>query len=127
MDTSTSLIFFILLTSGFQTKAEISDADQASESDTSGTADMDMKLDNKDPNLLDPKLRQGYGFSNRNPKISTHSTTTTRRPTIMKTTSAPLTIGEESLTAALQLGVVVSKIVMKFEGVKEFDKKISFT
>merc|ERR1719495_573248 len=117
MDTSTSLIFFLLI-SGFQTKAEISDADQASESDTSGTADMDMKLDNKDQNLLDPKLRQGYGFSNVNPKISSQSTTTTRRPAIMKTTSAPLTIGEESLTAALQLGVVVSWSV--FDGCSWF-------
>merc|ERR1739838_8225 len=105
-----SVCLLLLLTNHVNVSADMTDADQASDSDTSGTSDVEMDLDNKDPNLHNPQARQGYGIPGQSPKFGTTTTkTTTRKP---KTTTPPRSLGEQSIRAALQLGIVVGVCLM---------------
>merc|ERR1711936_167492 len=86
------------------------EADQASDSDTSSTSDVDMDMDDKNPTLHNPPAGQNYGVPSQNPKFQTPPpTTTTRKP---KTTTQPRSLGEQSIQAALQLGLVVVVCLM---------------
>lgn len=90
------------------TSPDTSDADTNSGSETSDTSDIDMGLDNKDPNLHNPIPRHGYGGGGLggNPKNGKQLL----RP--LMTTLAPKTLGQQTVRAALELGVVVGVCLM---------------
>lgn len=92
------------------TSPDTSDADTNSGSETSDTSDIDMGLDNKDPNLHNPIPRHGYGGGGGglggNPKNGKQLL----RP--LMTTLAPKTLGQQTVRAALELGVVVGVCLM---------------
>jgi len=87
---------------------DTSDADTNSGSETSGTSDIDMAADNKDPNLHNPISRHGYGGGRGLPGMDPKRQL--MRP--LMTTLAPKTLGEQTVRAALELGVVVGVCLM---------------
>jgi len=100
------LLALLLATSA----ADQSDTDTASVSDTSGTSDIDTDLDNNDPNLHNPISRHGYGGSSDNNKASSPPPTMT--PAQRLTTEPPKTLGQQTVRAALELGIVVGVCLM---------------
>lgn len=86
-----------------------SDTDTNSGSETSDTSDIDMGLDNKDPNLHNPMSRHGYGGGGVYVKTTLPPKTVS---TPMKTTLSPKTIGEQTVRAALELGIIVGVALM---------------
>jgi len=87
-----------------------SDTDTNSGSETSDTSDIDMGLDNKDPNLHNPMSRHGYGGGGGYLKTTAPPKTVFSTP--MKTTLSPKTIGEQTMLAALELGIIVGVALM---------------
>ena len=119
-----SVCLLLLLTNYVNVSADMTDADQASDSDTSGTSDVEMDLDNKDPNLHNPQARQGYGIPGQSPKFGATTTkTTTRKP---KTTTPPRSLGEQSIRAALQLGIVVGSTVPHYSTIVLINRNTVF-
>merc|ERR1719189_1109453 len=93
------LLALLLATSA----ADQSDTDTASVSDTSGTSDIDTDLDNNDPNLHNPISRHGYGGNSDNNKASSPPPTMT--PAQRLTTEPPKTLGQQTVRAALVVGL----------------------
>jgi len=100
------VIILMSLNSGLSSP-DTSDADTNSGSETSDTSDIDMGLDNKDPNLHNPMPRHGYGGGGR-PGGGLNKPL--MRP--LMTTLRPKTLGQQTVRAALELGVVVGVCLM---------------
>jgi len=92
---------------------DTSDTDTNSGSETSDTSDIDMGLDNKDPNLHNPMSRHGYG-GDENMKSSGTSAPSANAAQIpaSKPTLPSKTLGEQTVRAALELGIVVGVALM---------------
>jgi len=100
-----------MMMNSVMTAPDTSDVDTNSASDTSNTADMEMDLDNNDPNLHNPIPRHGYGGGpNGLPPPSPSPKPTGNKQ--QKTTLPPKTIGEQTLQATLQLGIIVGVALM---------------
>jgi len=91
---------------------DTSDADTNSGSETSDTSDIDMGLDNKDPNLHNPISRHGYGGGRGLPGLDPKMGLNKQLMRPLMTTLAPKTLGQQTVRAALELGVVVGVCLM---------------
>jgi hypothetical protein len=101
------LLLLVLLVAPLAARADMNDADQAdSESDTSGTSDIDNMKDMNDPGILNPQRGQGYGNLDTNPPW--RFTTTTAPPRTKVTTTPKPTFTQQSVTAVLEFGIIVS-------------------
>jgi hypothetical protein len=101
------LLLLVLLVAPLAARADMNDADQAdSESDTSGTSDIDNMKDMNDPGILNPQRGQGYGNLDTNPPW--RFTTTTPPPRTKVTTTPKPTFTQQSVTAVLEFGIIVS-------------------
>merc|ERR1712186_178188 len=78
--------------------------------DAATMSDIDTDLDNNDPNLHNPISRHGYGGSSDNNKASSPPPTMT--PAQRLTTEPPKTLGQQTVRAALELGIVVGVCLM---------------
>ena len=104
---SRHLFLLLLLAAASVARADMNDADQAdTESDTSGTSDIDSMKDMSDPNILNPQRGQGYGNLDTNPPW--RFTTTTLPPRTKVTTTPRPTFTQQSMTAVLEFGIIVS-------------------
>ncbi len=102
-----SPLLLLLLVAPLAARADMNDADQAdSESDTSGTSDIDNMKDMNDPGILNPQRGQGYGNLDTNPPW--RFTTTTAPPRTKVTTTPKPTFTQQSVTAVLEFGIIVS-------------------
>lgn len=72
-----------------------------------------MDLDNNDPNLVNPQRGQGYGPGYGQTRLNLKST---MPPPVtkhtLKTTAPPKTLGEQTIQALLQFGIVVGVCLM---------------
>lgn len=110
------LVIFLMSLNTCLPSPDTSDADTNSGSETSDTGDIDMDMDNGDPNLHNPISRHGYGGGGR-PGFGMGASKTGEglnkqlmRP--LMTTLAPKTLGQQTVRAALELGVVVGVCLM---------------
>jgi len=101
------LVIILMSLNSCLSSPDTSDADTNSGSETSDTSDIDMGLDNKDPNLHNPMPRHGYGGGGR-PGGGLNKPL--MRP--LMTTLRPKTLGQQTVRAALELGVVVGVCLM---------------
>jgi len=94
------LVIILMSLNSCLSSPDTSDADTNSGSETSDTSDIDMGLDNKDPNLHNPMPRHGYGGGGR-PGGGLNKPL--MRP--LMTTLRPKTLGQQTVRAALELGL----------------------
>jgi len=108
-----SIAMLMILLACVTARPDTSDTDSMSDSDSSSTRDMDMDLDNNDPNLHNPQRGQGYGpgyGSSRTDLKSTSPPPVTK--TTLKAASSPKSLGEQTIRALLQFGIVVGVCLM---------------
>ena len=97
---SRHLFLLLLLAAASVARADMNDADP------SGTSDIDSMKDMSDPNILNPQRGQGYGNLDTNPPW--RFTTTTLPPRTKVTTTPRPTFTQQSMTAVLEFGIIVS-------------------
>jgi len=110
-----SRVIFIIFVMSFNcilSSPDQSDTDTNSGSETSDTSDIDMGLDNKDPNLHNPMSRHGYGGDGSMKSSSTGTSSPSAPLPAMKPTLPSKTLGEQTVRAALELGIVVGVALM---------------
>jgi len=108
-----SIAMLMILLACVTARPDTSDTDSMSDSDSSSTQDMDMDLDNNDPNLVNP---QGYGAGYGAGYGSSRNDKSTVAPAVTKTKQkalpSPTTLGEQTIKALLQFGIVVGVCLM---------------
>jgi len=106
------LLIIVMILKCVMTSPDTSDVDTNSASETSDTADMEMDLDNNDPNLHNPISRHGYGGGPNDIPQPSPSPSKPFGKMQPRTTLPPKTIGEQTLQATLQLGIIVGVALM---------------
>lgn len=106
------LVIILMSLNSCLSSPDTADADTNSGSETSDTSDIDMGLDNKDPNLHNPISRHGYGGGRGLPGLDPKMGLNKQLMRPLMTTLAPKTLGQQTVRAALELGVVVGVCLM---------------
>jgi len=121
---------FLMFLSVITVIADMNDVDTTTNSDTSSTGGVDGDMDNNDPNLHNPLPRQGYGAETENPsrwdvnrkdqeeekpqdeqKENTGEDTSGQAQSTEKP-RVKLTLGQQSLNALLEFGIIVGVAIM---------------